>query len=271
MFEAGLEEHDNTLILAQLDDVRAFAPLAQGASGLRLRFTDALKVGQFMPAVRARALGRPATLRAATGPQENASYFRAIRIEKTMMALILLLIVAVAAFNIVAMLVMVVNDKRTDIAILRTFGASPRAIMQTFITQGLAIGWLGVAAGVALGVLLALQRQQPSCRCSSGCCIFSFSTRRSITSRSIPSEVHLHDVAWISAAAFAADAAVDHLSGAARRGDAAGRRAALRVDPALAVRMAASAPAICARRAGAASCRSSRWSRRSGSRSASRC
>jgi len=87
--------------------------------------------------------------------QDHASYFRAIKIEKTMMALILLLIVAVAAFNIVAMLVMVVNDKRTDIAILRTLGASPRALAMVFVSQGLMIGWLGVLAGVGLGVLIA--------------------------------------------------------------------------------------------------------------------
>jgi lipoprotein-releasing system permease protein len=88
--------------------------------------------------------------------QQHASYFRAIRIEKTMIALILLLVVAVAAFNIVAMLVMVVNDKRTDIAILRTFGASPRSMAAVFVSQGLVIGWLGVLAGVALGVVIAL-------------------------------------------------------------------------------------------------------------------
>jgi lipoprotein-releasing system permease protein len=87
--------------------------------------------------------------------RDNANYFRAIRIEKTMMSLILLLIVAVAAFNIVAMLVMVVTDKRTDIAIMRTFGAAPPRVMGIFITQGLVIGWLGVALGSALGLLLA--------------------------------------------------------------------------------------------------------------------
>ena len=87
--------------------------------------------------------------------QDNASYFRAIRIEKTMMALILMLVVAVAAFSIVAMLVMVVTDKRTDIAILRTFGASPSRIVGVFTSQGLVIGWLGVALGVVLGVTLA--------------------------------------------------------------------------------------------------------------------
>ena len=87
---------------------------------------------------------------------ENASYFRAVRIEKTMMALILLLIVAVAAFNIVAALVMVVNEKRTDIAILRTVGISPRSIVAVFMTQGMVIGWFGTLLGTALGLILAL-------------------------------------------------------------------------------------------------------------------
>ena len=83
---------------------------------------------------------------------ENASYFRAIRIEKTMMTLILMLIVAVAAFNIVAALVMVVNEKRTDIAILRTVGITPRAIVGVFMTQGMIIGWFGALLGLALGL-----------------------------------------------------------------------------------------------------------------------
>ncbi|MEY3337914.1 MAG: hypothetical protein RL245_906, partial [Pseudomonadota bacterium] len=76
--------------------------------------------------------------------------------EKRMMSIILMLIVGVAAFNIVAMLVMVVTDKRTDIAILRTLGASPRSVLGVFLTQGLVIGWAGVALGVALGVVLSL-------------------------------------------------------------------------------------------------------------------
>jgi len=204
VFEAGLEDHDNTLILAQLDDVRAFAPLAQGASGLRLRFTDALKVQQFMPAVRAAVAALAAGgggYRISDWTEENASYFRAIRIEKTMMALILLLIVGVAAFNIVAMLVMVVNDKRTDIAILRTFGTSPRAIMQTFITQGLAIGWLGVAAGVGLGVLLA-ENVSSIVPVLERLLHFQFLDSQVYYITSIPSDLHLHDVAWISGAAF---------------------------------------------------------------------
>jgi lipoprotein-releasing system permease protein len=133
--------------------------------------------------------------------QDNANYFRAIRIEKTMMSLILLLIVAVAAFNIVAMLVMVVTDKRTDIAIVRTFGAAPRSIMGIFITQGLVIGWLGVALGVLLGLALALHVDSivPFLEHT-----FRFQIMDAdvyyITA--IPSEVHWRNVAVIAAAAL---------------------------------------------------------------------
>ena len=87
--------------------------------------------------------------------QEHAAYFRAIRIEKTMMSLILLLVVAVAAFNIVAALVMVVNEKRSDIAILRTLGMTPRGVVGVFLTQGLVIGTVGTLFGLVLGVLIA--------------------------------------------------------------------------------------------------------------------
>lgn len=198
IYQAGLEEFDNSLILAQIDDVRAFAPEARGASGLRLRFTSALAAPAYMPAVR--ALLPPGYL-ASDWTQDNASYFRAVRIEKTMMALILLLIVAVAAFNTVAMLVMVVNDKRTDIAILRTFGASPGSILRIFLTQGVAIGWFGVAGGLLLGILIALNVDTivPTLERLFG---FQFLDAQVYYITTIPSEVHPHDVLWIALAAF---------------------------------------------------------------------
>ncbi len=154
-FEAGVEENEDMLVFANLDDVRALGAAPSG-EGLHVRFDDPLAAPRLAERIRAVL---PAGLQIVDWTTDNAGYFRAIRIEKTMMSLILLLIVAVAAFNIVAMLVMVVNDKRTDIAILRTFGASPRRVMGVFITQGLAIGWVGVALGIALGVLLALNVQ----------------------------------------------------------------------------------------------------------------
>ena len=153
VFEVGLQDHDATLVFAHLDDVRALGPPGTVSEGLRVRVQDVLEA----PAVAARLRALlPGGLEVSDWTQDNANYFRAIRIEKTMMSLILLLIVAVAAFNIVAMLVMVVTDKRTDIAILRTFGAAPARVMGIFVTQGLVIGWLGVALGVGLGLELAL-------------------------------------------------------------------------------------------------------------------
>ena len=198
IFSAGIQDHDSTLALATLADVRAFAPKAVGASGLRIRFRDALATPQYMPAVRA-AAGPSMLVRDWT--QDNANYFRAVRIEKTMVALILLLIVGVAAFNIVAMLVMVVTDKRTDIAILRTLGAAPGTVLRIFITQGLVIGWCGVAAGVALGVLIAsnVGSIAPFLERVLG---FHFFDADVFYITALPSELQAPDVLWISAAAL---------------------------------------------------------------------
>jgi lipoprotein-releasing system permease protein len=152
IFEVGLQEHDSSLALINLEDAETLRGLS-GPSGIRLRFDDVLK---------APALAQIAASRLEPGlhlrdwTQDNEAYFRAIRIEKTMMALILMLIVAVAVFNIAAALVMVVSDKRTDIAILRTLGMSPRAVLAVFMTQGVLIGWVGTAIGVALGLAVAL-------------------------------------------------------------------------------------------------------------------
>jgi lipoprotein-releasing system permease protein len=199
VFEVGLQDHDGTLVFAHLEDVRALGPDGAAAQGLRVRLHDVLAA----PAVAAkvRALLPPA-FEVSDWTQDNANYFRAIRIEKTMMSLILLLIVAVAAFNIVAMLVMVVTDKRTDIAIVRTFGASPRRVMGIFITQGLVIGWLGVLLGIVLGLALAFNVDTivPFLERT-----FRFQIMDSdvyyITS--IPSEVHWGSVLTIALAALA--------------------------------------------------------------------
>lgn len=153
VFEVGLQEHDGTLVFADIEDVRALTSAGTAGEGLKVKLGDAFAAPAVAAALRARL---PSSVEVRDWTQDNANYFRAIRIEKTMMSLILMLIVAVAAFNIVAMLVMVVTDKRTDIAIVRTLGAEPRRVMGIFVTQGLVIGWLGVLAGIALGLALAL-------------------------------------------------------------------------------------------------------------------
>ena len=152
IFEAGIQDHDATLAFTSLGDIKAIGSQSAGATGVRIAVQDVLAAPQI--AEKVAAIAGPGLL-VRSWTDDHASYFRAIRIEKTMMAIILLLIVAVAAFNIVAMLVMVVTDKRTDIAILRTLGASPRRVAAAFLVQGLVIGWLGVAAGILLGVLTA--------------------------------------------------------------------------------------------------------------------
>ncbi len=150
LFEAGLADHDATLALAALADVAAFAGPSAPA-GVHARFADALAAPKLSRAVAARLPG----LAVRDWTEDHAAYFRAIRLEKLMMTVMLLLIVAVAAFNIVASLVMVVSEKRRDIAILRTLGLGRGAVSAVFLTQGTLIGWLGTAGGVALGLLLA--------------------------------------------------------------------------------------------------------------------
>jgi len=152
LFEVGLQEHDGGLALVALEDAAALNGGAAVPGGLRLRFDDVMNAPARSAQVAA-AVGSGAVVRDWT--QEHSAYFRAIRIEKTMMSLILLLVVAVAAFNIVAALVMVVNEKRSDIAILRTLGLARGGVVGVFFTQGLVIGAIGTALGVALGLLVA--------------------------------------------------------------------------------------------------------------------
>jgi lipoprotein-releasing system permease protein len=155
-FEVGMQEHDNVLALINMDDAEALLG-TDAPTGLRIKFADV-----FAAPATVERIAHDLTQAGRGGftssdwARENASYFRAVRIEKTMMALIMMLIVAVAAFNIVAALVMVVNEKRTDIAILRTLGLPPRSVVAVFLTQGVLIGWCGALAGVALGLSVAL-------------------------------------------------------------------------------------------------------------------
>jgi lipoprotein-releasing system permease protein len=197
VFEVGLQEHDSTVALIHWQDAAALRGLA-GPTGIRLRFTDVLDAPR-LALIAVRRAGLDLQVRDWT--QENEAYFRAVRIEKTMMGLILMLIVAVAVFNIVATLVMVVTDKRTDIAILRTLGLSPRGVLGVFMTQGLLIGWVGTAIGVALGLALALNVDVivPALESTFG---FHIMDPDVYYIASIPSETHARDVIYIASAAL---------------------------------------------------------------------
>jgi lipoprotein-releasing system permease protein len=152
IFEAGVQENDNFLALIDLRDAGAFTGHDATPAGLRLKFADVFAAPLLAPQVASNLGGG---LAVSDWTRDNASFFRAIRIEKTMMTLILMLVMAVAAFNTVSALVMVVNEKRNDIAILRTIGITPRAVVGVFVIQGVVIGWVGALLGCGLGLLLA--------------------------------------------------------------------------------------------------------------------
>lgn len=198
VFEVGLEEQDSVVALVNLKDAEALRGL-DGPTGIRLKFTDVLKAPQLAREAAARL---PASLTVTDWTQENEAYFRAIRIEKTMMGLILMLIVAVAVFNIVATLVMVVSDKRTDIAILRTLGMTPRGILGVFMTQGLLIGWLGTLIGVALGVALALHVGAVAQFIERIFGVHIMDDPDVYYTTGLPSDMHPGDVMWIAAVAM---------------------------------------------------------------------
>ncbi|MEK7772688.1 MAG: lipoprotein-releasing ABC transporter permease subunit, partial [Pseudomonadota bacterium] len=153
IFEVGHFEYDSGLVLIHMFDAQKLYRMENDdVSGVRLKLTDlfqAPKVVEELPAL----LTIDSYISDWT--KQHANYFRAIQIEKRMLSLILALIIAVAAFNIVSTLVMAVTDKESDIAILRTLGASPRSIMKIFIVQGTFIGVFGTILGVAGGMLLA--------------------------------------------------------------------------------------------------------------------
>ncbi len=153
VFEVGMQEQDGVLALIDLRDAAEILGLGDAVNGVRLRLDNLFSAPAVSRQV-ASALGPGFVARDWT--EENASYFRAVRIEKTMMTIILSLVVAVAAFNIVATLVMVVTDKRSEIAILRTMGLSAGGVMRAFLVQGVVIGLVGTILGAALGIPVAL-------------------------------------------------------------------------------------------------------------------
>ena len=150
-FDAGHYEYDSGMALIHLDDAaRLFR--VEGPTGVQLRLTDAQQARRVAGEL---AGSLPPGLAVRDWTRTNRNWFDAVQIEKRLMAIILTLIVAVAAFNLVSTLVMTVTDKRADIAILRTLGASPRSIMGIFVVQGATAGIIGTLSGVGLGLLVA--------------------------------------------------------------------------------------------------------------------
>jgi lipoprotein-releasing system permease protein len=150
-FEAGHYEYDSGLALIHLDDAARLYRL-DGPTGVQLRLAD---LHQARGVAQQLVEQMPPGLLVRDWTRTNRNWFDAVQLEKRLMFIILTLIVAVAAFNLVSTLVMTVTDKRADIAILRTLGASPRSIMGIFVVQGAASGVIGTLGGVAFGLLVA--------------------------------------------------------------------------------------------------------------------
>jgi len=159
LFQIGMYEYDAGLALIHMDDAAKLYRMGSNVSGVRLKLKDLFEA----PAIAAtmtdqlnRRLNPYGNYFVTDWTQQHANFFRAVQMEKRVMFIILTLIVAVAAFNIVSTLVMAVTDKRADIAIMRTFGASPASIMKIFIIQGAFIGVIGTLLGAIFGILIAL-------------------------------------------------------------------------------------------------------------------
>lgn len=153
IFEVDMAQYDGSLALIHLEDAQRLFRMGDGVTGVRLEFADLLSA----PAkVREIARTLPGDYLVSDWTMQHRNFFRAVAMEKTVMFIILMLIVGVAAFNIVSTLVMAVQDKQSDIAILRTLGASPATVMSVFVIQGSLLGIVGTLIGTAAGIGLAL-------------------------------------------------------------------------------------------------------------------
>lgn len=157
IFEAGVQQYDTSLAVIHYQDAQRLFRLEDQVSGIRLKFDDMMRARSIAWEL-SDQLGGAHSVRDWT--QQHANFFRAVQTEKTVMFIILSLIIAVAAFNIISTLVMVVTDKQADIAILKTMGLGPRSIMGIFMVQGSLIGVIGTLLGIVAGVAMALNVEQ---------------------------------------------------------------------------------------------------------------
>jgi len=156
LFQIGMYEYDAGLALIHIEDAAKLYRMGNNVSGLRLKLDDLFDAPIIASSLNKQLNQYGGAFYVTDWTQQHANFFRAVQMEKRVMFIILTLIVAVAAFNIVSTLVMAVTDKRADIAIMRTLGASPGSIMLIFIIQGALIGVIGTVLGAAFGILIAL-------------------------------------------------------------------------------------------------------------------
>ncbi len=197
-FEVGMGDYDSGMALVHIDDAARLLKLEDGVTGVRLKLKDMYQAPRISQEL---ANSLPGLYYVSDWTRQHRNFFSALHTEKRMMSLILFLIVAVAAFNIVSTLVMVVTDKQSDIAILRTLGASPGSVMTIFIIQGATIGLIGTALGVISGILLSLNLESLVKRIES---LFGvdFLDPDIYYISELPSDLHWDDVTLIGISAF---------------------------------------------------------------------
>jgi lipoprotein-releasing system permease protein len=157
ILQVGMYEYDRRIAIVAMQDAATLLRMGDDVTGIRLNLADPYAAPRI---VRAAAVALGGGFEVDDWTSQHVNFFRSIEITKRMLFVILSLVVAVAAFNVVSTMVMVVKDKRRDIAILRTFGSSPRSILSVFVVQGSLIGLLGILGGLCLGVLIAVNLQQ---------------------------------------------------------------------------------------------------------------
>jgi lipoprotein-releasing system permease protein len=195
----GMYEYDRRIAVVAMQDAAKLLRMGDDVTGIRLKLADLYAAPRLSRAA-AISLGG-SNLEVQDWTEEHANFFRSISITKRILFFVLSLMVAVAAFNVVSTMVMVVKSKRRDIAILRTFGSSPRSILTVFVVQGSLIGLLGIGVGVLLGVLVAMNLQQ-LVHGLEGIVGFKFLDARVYFMSDLPARVRVSDVVRICGFAF---------------------------------------------------------------------
>ena len=198
IFEAGYQEYDKGLAVTNLKDIQRVTRMGDGVTGVRLRLHD---MNLSWDVARDLAIRLKGAERVSDWTQDNANMFRALKLEKTMMGILLSLIIAMGAFNLVSSQVMLVTDKQADIAILRTLGLPPRGVMQVFMVQGSLIGVIGTVLGVVGGVLLTLNLEHILHAIESLVGV-ELMPEDVYYITGLPTELNPDDVAWIAAVAL---------------------------------------------------------------------
>jgi lipoprotein-releasing system permease protein len=197
IFSVGFQEYDDGMAVMSMTDAEHLFQL-DGPTGIRLKLDDKFRAWEIGDAL-AQKLGQ--FYRVQDWREGHANFFSAVSMEKKVMFIILSLIVAVAAFNLVSTLVMLVQDKQADIAILRTLGISPRSVMGVFMVQGTIVGSVGIALGVLGGVLLATNLPA-LVKWIEHVFHVEFLSPDVYYISEVPSDMHWSDVGWIAAVAF---------------------------------------------------------------------